>query len=122
MKKMSSFAELGSLVYSTETGSHCPECAKSLPQCQCDQQEEILGDGHVRVQRESKGRGGKTVKLITGLPVTATQLKEICTALKKRCGVGGAVKGAQIEIQGEQIDSVLSWLKQQGYQAKRSGG
>jgi len=122
MKKLSSLASLGSLVYSTDAGRHCEKCAKPQTECICAQQEEILGDGQVRVRRESKGRGGKTVTVVVGLPVTAAELKTICAELKKRCGVGGAIKDTHIEIQGDQTEPVLAWLKQKGYQAKRTGG
>lgn len=123
MKKHStSLASLGSLVYSTDAGRHCPQCEQPQAACVCAQQAQLLGDGRVRVQRESKGRGGKTVTVVRGLPVTAAELKELCAGLKKRCGVGGAVKEAQIELQGDQVDTVCAWLGARGYPAKRSGG
>lgn len=122
MRKAGSFAALGSLVYSTDGGRHCPDCRQPQEACSCAAAEALMGDGNVRVRRESKGRGGKLVTLVTGLPLTAVQLKEVGRQLKQACGVGGAVKDGAVEIQGDQVDKVLQWLSAQGYQAKRSGG
>lgn len=111
----------GKLVYSTDGGRHCQQCAKTLQNCQCNEQRP-LGDGNVRVRRENKGRGGKTVSVVSGLPLTANELKKVGVELKKRCGCGGAVKGDVIEIQGDKVEMIVAWLVEQGYQAKRSGG
>lgn len=112
------------LVFSTDTGRLCPDCGQAKTSCSCAAADANakLGDGRVRVSRESKGRGGKTVTLVTGLPLTAAELKSTGKTLKQLCGVGGAVQGAALEIQGDQVDKVLTWLKQQGYDACRSGG
>ena len=64
---MSSFAALGGLVYSTDAGRHCPDCAQPVAGCMCGQPQVPAGDGIARVRRESKGRGGKTVSVITGV-------------------------------------------------------
>lgn len=122
MSKASSFAALGGLVYSTDSGRTCPECRQAENACVCAAQEQVLGDGRVRVSKSNKGRGGKTVTVVSGLALTAAQLKDVCTQLKKRCGVGGAVKEAEVEIQGDKVEVVLQWLNERGYQAKRSGG
>lgn len=122
MKKAGSFAALGALVYSTDGGRHCPVCTQPIDDCSCGQEERLLGDGKVRVRRESKGRGGKTVTVISGLPLTAKELDETARQLRKACGVGGAVKEGVIEIQGDQQDKVMQWLVGRGFQAKKSGG
>lgn len=122
MKKAGSFAALGALVYSTDGGRHCPECKQPMDDCDCGQQEPLLGDGNVRVCRENKGRGGKTVTTISGLPLTATELKDTARQLRQACGVGGAVKEGVVEIQGDQQDRVMQWLADRGYKAKKSGG
>lgn len=122
MKNAGSFAALGGLVYSTDGGKHCPDCSQPVEQCSCQAADEVLGDGNVRVKRESKGRGGKTVTVIAGLPQTAAQLKDTAKQLKQLCGVGGAVKEAVIEIQGDQLSKVMHWLSAQGYSVKQSGG
>ena len=122
MKKAGSFAALGALVYSTDGGRHCPGCNQPLEACSCAGNDAVLGDGNVRVRRESKGRGGKMVTVVGGLPLTALQLKEIAKQLKQACGVGGAVKDGEIEIQGDQQVKVMQWLQERGYKARRSGG
>lgn len=76
----------------------------------------------VRVSRESKGRGGKTVTIVSGLTLDDDKLQELAKRLKQVCGTGGTVKEGKIEIQGDQCDRVLAELQNKGYRAKRSGG
>lgn len=76
----------------------------------------------VRVGRETKGRKGKGVTVISGLTLPAAQLAALATQLKKRCGSGGTVDGDRIEIQGDHRDVIVEELIKQGWQAKRSGG
>lgn len=121
-KKASSFAALGGLVYSTDAGRHCPDCGKSVDACICKQQVIPEGDGIARVRRESKGRGGKTVTTISGVPLPLDQLKELASNLKRRCGTGGALKDGVIEIQGDHVELLLGELTKQGFKAKKSGG
>lgn len=79
-------------------------------------------DGTVRLQRQTKGRGGGTVIVISGLPLAAAQIKELAGALKKRCGCGGTVKDGVIEIQGDHRDLLLGELQSRGYKVKLAGG
>jgi len=109
-------------VYSTEVGRTCPDCGEAKEQCQCTQQADYRGDGIVRVSRESKGRGGKVVTLVTGVPLTGAALKTLAKELKQKCGVGGALKDGVIEIQGEQRDLLVAELSNRGFQVKKSGG
>jgi len=77
----------------------------------------------VRVSRESKGRGGKTVTVITGLQsLHPNALQELATKLKQACGTGGTVKDGNIEIQGDQRTKIMQELQKKGYQPKLSGG
>lgn len=122
MKKASSFAALSGLVYSTESGRHCPECEQPEAECICAEQPLNSGDGIARVCRESKGRGGKTVTTIQGLCLTASELKDLTAALKKRCGCGGSLKDGVIEIQGDQVELLLAELRKRGFTAKQAGG
>ncbi|MDY7220493.1 translation initiation factor Sui1 [Denitrificimonas sp. JX-1] len=122
MKKASSFAALSGLVYSTDSGRHCPECEQPQTACICAEQPVNTGDGVARVRRESKGRGGKTVTTIQGLCLTLDELKKLTAELKKRCGCGGSLKEGVIEIQGDKLDVLLDELRKRGFTAKQAGG
>lgn len=122
VKKAASLAALGGLVYSTDTGRHCPDCSQPLSACTCNKSPLPQGDGIARVRRESKGRGGKTVTTISGVPLALEELSTLATALKKRCGCGGALKEGVIEIQGDHVELLLAELTARGFRAKKSGG
>lgn len=79
-------------------------------------------DGIVRIGRETKGRRGKGVTVITGLPGNTKALKKTASKLKARCGVGGTVRGRTIEIQGDQRDRLVKMLTEDGYTVRKSGG
>lgn len=121
-KKLTSLSALGGLVYSTDGGRHCPDCSQPLDACICGQPTLPPGDGIARVRRETKGRGGKTVTSISGVPLVGEELKELASALKKRCGCGGALKDGVIEIQGDHVELLLAELIRRGFKAKKSGG
>ncbi|NQX90033.1 MAG: hypothetical protein HRT77_15350, partial [Halioglobus sp.] len=111
------------LVYSTDGGRLCPECQQPVAACACgDRRPTTAAGGVVRLHRETAGRSGKAVTLITGLPLAGDELKTLARALKKACGVGGAVKGGDIEIQGDRRAHLQSLLQQRGYRVKISGG
>ena len=113
----------GGLVYSTTTGRMCPNCGKAVAACNCKQVKSIpKSDGIIRIARETKGRGGKCVNVITGLGLAPAELEILCTQLKKRCGTGGTVKEGSIEIQGEHRDTLLAELTKRGYNVKKAGG
>ena len=80
------------------------------------------GDGIVRLKRITKGRKGKGVSVIEGLPMTPTELKTLCSELKKQCGCGGSVKGFTIEIQGDVRDKLKGILENKGMKVKLAGG
>lgn len=76
----------------------------------------------VRVGRETKGRRGKGVTVIAGLPLNAVEIKKLARQLKQKCGSGGTVKDGVIEIQGDHRDMLVDLLTTMGWAAKRSGG
>jgi translation initiation factor 1 len=115
---------LGGLVYSTEGGRMCPACRQALAQCLCARARTApVGDGVVRVGRESKGRGGKTVTLVRGLALDAAALTELGKRLRSACGSGGTAKDGVLEIQGDHVERVLALLQAEGFAGvKRAGG
>lgn len=110
------------LVFSTEQGRMCPECRNPVADCTCRQAKRPEGDGIVRVSRETKGRKGKGVTLVTGIPMDEKALKAYAKVLKAKCGTGGTVKEGVVEIQGDQRDVLVPLLEQKGWVVKRSGG
>ncbi|MEM0953202.1 MAG: translation initiation factor Sui1 [Pseudomonadota bacterium] len=110
-------------VYSTEHGRLCPQCHRAVLSCACGNDRPTAnGDGIVRVRRETKGRGGKAVTIIDGLPLADDARKALAKLLKKSCGVGGSVKGSTIEMQGDVRNKVKAQLEQRGYTVKLAGG
>ncbi len=112
-------------VYSTDHGRMCPDCNRLVTACRCKQKASSTGapsDGIVRVSRSTKGRKGKGVTVITGVPLAGADLKQLAKQLKARCGAGGAVKGDTIEIQGDHRDALVGVLEARGWTVKRAGG
>ena len=101
----------------------CPACGNPIVQCVCRQGKPTpAAGGVVRVQRETKGRKGKGVTVITGIPLGPSELAELAAQLKRKCGSGGTVKDGVIEIQGDHRDLLVEELTAQGWAVRRSGG
>ena len=101
----------------------CPRCGNSIVECSCKQDEYIPdGDGTVRISRETKGRKGKGVTVIRGVPLQQDDLKRLAKKLKQKCGTGGTTKDRIIEIQGDHRNTLFEELTQQGFKVKLSGG
>ena len=113
----------GRLVYSTDGGRLCPQCHRPVAECVCGKDRPTsTGDGIVRLHRETKGRGGKAVTLVKGVPLVGAELKKLAKQLKQKCGVGGSLKDDVIEIQGDQRDLLKKELESRGYTVKIAGG
>ena len=116
--------KISGLVYSTDQGRMCPVCGNPADLCACKEESENIpgSDGIVRVGRETKGRKGKAVTLIRGVPLSLAELKRLARELKARCGCGGTVKDGVIEIQGDHRDKLIEVLESKGWSVKSSGG
>ncbi|MDI1244938.1 MAG: translation initiation factor Sui1 [Rhodoferax sp.] len=111
------------LVYSTDSGRMCPQCRQPKAQCSCRATaNRPVGDGIVRVSRQTKGRAGKGVTLVNGLNLDDAALNALGKQLKTACGSGGTVKDGVIEVQGDHVERVIELLKAQGHSVKRAGG
>ncbi|SLM63576.1 MULTISPECIES: stress response translation initiation inhibitor YciH [Dickeya] len=101
------------LVYSTQTGRIEEPADKPV---------RAKGDGVVRIQRQTSGRKGKGVCLITGIDLDDAELERLAAELKKKCGCGGALKDGVIEIQGDKRDQLKALLEAKGMRVKLAGG
>jgi translation initiation factor 1 len=111
------------LVYATGHGRMCPDCGSPMAGCSCRQKKDPPGgDGVVRISRETKGRKGKVVTVITGLTLDEEGLHTLARELKQKCGTGGALKDRILEIQGDHRDMLVKELESRGCRVKRSGG
>ena len=119
---LASLAQMGGLVVKeTPTASTADLAAnvKAIAQAKADAQK---AKDVVRVSRETKGRGGKAVTLVSGISLPVKDLDALGKQLKASCGSGGTVKDGVIEVQGDHIDRLVALLVAQGYKAKRAGG
>ena len=107
------------LVYSSEKGRICPGCGKAKSACRCRTEEAMPeSDGIVRVRRETKGRKGKGMTVIAGLPLSAADARALAKELKQKCGAGGTCKNGVLEIQGDKRDTIIAELKKRGFSVK----
>lgn len=113
---------LGGLVYSTDAGRMCPDCREPTASCICKLKTPPKTDGVVRVSLQTKGRGGKSVTLIKGLPLDVLALAALAKQLRAACGSGGTVKDGVVEVQGDHVATVTAALQKQCYNVKRAGG
>jgi translation initiation factor 1 len=107
------------VVWSTEPGWTPPRRERSRRSAPRDGP---AGDGIVRVRREVKGRRGKTVTTIAGVPLAEPALRDLLAELKRACGSGGALKDGVLEIQGDHRERVVDELEVRGYRVKQAGG
>ena len=112
------------LVYSTDAGRICPSCKKPLAACTCkkEQTQPVPADGVIRIRREVKGRGGKTVTVASGFQLDDDGLGRLAAELKRRCGTCGSAKDGEILIQGDHRETLLAELKKKGMVVKLAGG
>ena len=79
--------------------------------------------GRVDILRETAGRGGKTVTVVTnftgiGLP----EKEQLAKKMRNACGAGGTVKDGRIEIQGDRREIVAKILSEAGFRPVFAGG
>jgi len=109
-------------VYSTGFGRVCQGCGRAARDCTCGQKgaddESIPQRIIAKLRMEKKGRGGKTVTVVDGLPRNAVFLKQLCQELKRACGTGGTVIDGAVEIQGDLRERVRESLLKKGFVVK----
>jgi len=108
------------IVYSSAAGKMCPTCGLPERGCRCGQaaSEQIPDRPVAKLRMEKKGRGGKTVTVVFGLPNNAAYLKDLSQELKRACGVGGAAIAEGVELQGDLRERVRELLLAKGFLVK----
>jgi translation initiation factor 1 len=112
--------EKGRLVYSTGVGSICTGCGWPVSNCRCSKKAEQPVSSRLvaKLRLEKKGRGGKAVTVVDGLPDNAVFLKDLCQELKRVCGTGGTVGEGAVELQGDLRDRIRDLLRDKGFVVK----
>jgi translation initiation factor 1 len=109
-------------IYSTGAGRLCAGCGWPENDCKCSstigRDEPVPARVVAKLRMEKKGRGGKTVTLVYGLPRNAAFLKELAQELKRVCGTGGAVVEDGVELQGDLRGRVRDALQKKGFAVK----
>lgn len=109
-------------VYSTGTGRICPTCGWPAEDCKCSsslaRDEAVPERVTAKLRVEKKGRGGKTVTVVYGLPRNTSFLKGLAQELKRVCGTGGTPAEESVELQGDLRDRVRDYLLKKGYSVK----
>ncbi|PHS52549.1 MAG: translation initiation factor [Lutibacter sp.] len=113
-KKLNSLDDLGGFVFSTNDSFEFDK--------EENQETLVPNQQHLEALFSNKGRGGKTVTVISGFIGSHEDLKLLGKMLKTKCGVGGGVKDNEIIIQGKYRDKIMEILKKEGYNIKRVGG
>ena len=111
------------LVYSTDKGRVCPKCGWPADNCQCSStrskaNEAVPNRVVAKLRMEKKGRGGKTVTVVYGLPNNAEFLSSLCSELKRACGSGGSATDDGVELQGDLRERVRAHLERKGFIVK----
>jgi translation initiation factor 1 len=117
-KEESTAMAKGHIVYSTDPDwkETCPLCDLPIDACICEKNEGAeKSSAAVKIRKEKKGRGGKTVTIISGLP---GDLRKMQKELQRLCGAGGTVKEKIVEIQGDQVDKIRDYLFGKGMKVK----
>ncbi len=115
-KKLSNLSDLGGFVFSTNEEEDFSSFSEESQEVVSKKDQKL--DAHF----SNKGRGGKTVTVISGFNGPDTELKSLAKLLKTKCSVGGTVKDGEIIIQGNYRDKIMIILQKEGYQVKRVGG
>lgn len=109
------------VVYSTGAGRVCSGCGWPARDCKCSTSaatQSVPARIVAKLRVEKKGRGGKSVTVVDGLPRNAAFLKDLCAELKRACGCGGTALESAIELQGDLRERVRDHLVNKGFVVK----
>lgn len=107
-----------------ETGEQKSEVrGQKLEQAAAETRNPPKNRGRVDVTRQTEGRGGKTVTVVSGfIGIGQTEKEQLAKKMQKACGAGGTVKDGCIEIQGDKRGQVAKILAEAGFRPVFAGG
>ncbi len=110
----------GRLVWSSEKGSLCPGCGWPVRDCRCSStpEEPVPAAVTAKLRLEKKGRAGKSVTVLDGLPRNRAFLAAIATELRAALGTGGTVRDGSVELQGDHRERLRGLLARRGWSVK----
>lgn len=113
-------SDKGRVVYATGVGRICPTCGWPADGCRCSARlDEALPPKVVaKLRLETKGRGGKSVTVVDGLPRNGPFLEALARELKKACGTGGTARETAVEVQGDVRERLRTLLAAKGWTVK----
>jgi translation initiation factor 1 len=108
------------IVYSSAAGKICRGCGQPERGCRCGQasSDAVPARPVAKLRMEKKGRGGKTVTVVFGLPNNAAFLRDLTQQLKRACGTGGTATDEGVELQGDLRERVREFLLGKGFLVK----
>jgi translation initiation factor 1 len=106
--------------YETGRGRLCPRCGWPADDCHCSTRLDQPVPARIgcALRLEKKGRGGRTVTVVAGLPRNGAFLSALASELKQACGTGGTAADESVEIQGDQRERLRRLLAARGWSVR----
>jgi len=96
----------------------CLKCGRPETACICSHQPVSLPPARQTAHLRLEKRCGKPVTVVAGLVLAPAELEALLKEFKTCCGAGGTSKSGQLEIQGNQLETLRVLLVAKGFRCK----